>query len=55
MKLEQIKQAAVIPVLCAEKTWGSAGIAPPFLASALDGGDYPISLPSCFTLKTIAV
>jgi hypothetical protein len=30
------------------KTWGSGGIAPPFLTSALDGGEWSASRPCCF-------
>jgi hypothetical protein len=35
------------------KTWGSGGVAPQFLASALDEGEWSASLPSCFTLGEI--
>jgi hypothetical protein len=31
------------------KTWGSGGIAPPFLTSALDGGVWSASGPCSFT------
>jgi hypothetical protein len=31
------------------KTWGSGGIAPPFLTSALDGGEWSASRPYRFT------
>jgi hypothetical protein len=31
------------------KTWGSAGIAPPFLTSAVDGDKWSASRPSLFT------
>jgi hypothetical protein len=31
------------------KTWGSGGIAPPFLTSALDGGDWSASRLGRFT------
>jgi hypothetical protein len=31
------------------ETWGSGGIAPPFLASALDGGEWSASLLGRFT------
>jgi hypothetical protein len=31
------------------KTWGSEGIAEPFLTSALDGGEWPASRPDRFT------
>jgi hypothetical protein len=31
------------------KTWGSRGIAPPFLTSALDGGEWSASLPCRLT------
>jgi hypothetical protein len=31
------------------KMYGSEGIAPPFLTSALDGGEWSISSPGCFT------
>jgi hypothetical protein len=30
-------------------TWGSGGIAPPFLTSALDEGEWLASCPDCFT------
>jgi hypothetical protein len=32
-----------------EDIWGSGGIAPPFLASALDGGEWLASRPSRYT------
>jgi hypothetical protein len=32
-----------------EDTWGSGGIAPPFLTSALDGGGWSASRPCRFT------
>jgi hypothetical protein len=32
-----------------EDVWGSGGIAPPFLTSELDGGEWPASCPSRFT------
>jgi hypothetical protein len=35
--------------LCHEDVWGSGGIAPPFLTSALDGGERSASLPGRFT------
>jgi hypothetical protein len=31
------------------KTWGSGGIAPPFLTSALDGGEWSASRPGRYT------
>jgi hypothetical protein len=31
------------------KTWDSGGIAPPFLTSALDGGEWLASRPGSFT------
>jgi hypothetical protein len=34
------------------KTWGSEGIAPPFLTSALDGGEWLASSPCRFTPGT---
>jgi hypothetical protein len=34
------------------KTWGSGGIAPPFLTSALDGGEWSASRPCRFTPGT---
>jgi hypothetical protein len=34
---------------CHEDIWGSGGIAPPFLTSALDGGEWSTSHPCCFT------
>jgi hypothetical protein len=34
--------------LCHEDAWGTGGIAPPFLTSALDGGDWSASRPCCF-------
>jgi hypothetical protein len=33
------------------KTWGSGGIAPPFLTSALDGDEWSASRPGRFTLR----
>jgi hypothetical protein len=36
-------------MLCHEDMWGSGGIAPPFLASALDGGGWSASCPGLFT------
>jgi hypothetical protein len=36
------------------KTWGSGGIAPPFLTSALDGGEWPVSNPDRFTPRKMA-
>jgi hypothetical protein len=33
------------------ETWGSGGIAPPFLTSALDGGEWSASRPGRFTPK----
>jgi hypothetical protein len=35
--------------LCHEDIWGSGGIAPPFLTSALDGGEWSASRPCRFT------
>jgi hypothetical protein len=35
--------------LCHEDIWGSGGIAPPFFASALDGGEWSASRPCRFT------
>jgi hypothetical protein len=35
--------------LCREDIWGSGGIAPPFLNSALDGGEWSVSRSSRFT------
>jgi hypothetical protein len=35
--------------LCHEDTWGTGGIAPSFLTSALDGGEWSVSRPSRFT------
>jgi hypothetical protein len=32
-----------------EDVWGSGGTAPPFLTSALDGGEWPASRPGSFT------
>jgi hypothetical protein len=32
-----------------EDMWGSGGIAPPFLTSALDGGEWSASRPGTFT------
>jgi hypothetical protein len=34
-----------------EDVWGSGGIVPPFLTSALDGGEWPALLPCRFTLR----
>jgi hypothetical protein len=34
--------------------WGSGGIAPPFLTSALDGGEWSASRPGHFTPGEIA-
>jgi hypothetical protein len=43
----------VVPVFnyesCNEDIRGSAGIAPPFLSSALHGGEWSVSRPECFT------
>jgi hypothetical protein len=33
-------------------TWGSGGVAPPFLTSALDGGEWSASRLSDFTRHT---
>jgi hypothetical protein len=33
------------------KTWLSGDTAPPFLASALDVGEWSASRPGCFTLR----
>jgi hypothetical protein len=38
----------IVPVLCYEDTWGSGGVAPPFLASSLDGGEQSASRPFRF-------
>jgi hypothetical protein len=35
--------------LCHEDIWESGGIAPPFLTSALDGGEWSTSHPGHFT------
>jgi hypothetical protein len=35
-------------VLSHEDVWGSGGIAPPFLISALDGGEWSAWRPGCF-------
>jgi hypothetical protein len=35
--------------LCNENIWGSGGIAPPFLTSALDAGELSVSRPCRFT------
>jgi hypothetical protein len=37
------------PALCYENAWRSGGIAPPFLTSALDGGEWSASRPGHFT------
>jgi hypothetical protein len=37
-----------------EDLWGSGGIAPPFLISALDGGEWSASRPYHFTSGEIA-
>jgi hypothetical protein len=34
--------------LCHEDIWGSGGIAPPFLTSAIDGGEWSASRPCHF-------
>jgi hypothetical protein len=35
-----------------EDVWGSGDIAPPFLTSTLDGGEWSASRPDRFTTKT---
>jgi hypothetical protein len=37
---------------CHEDIWRSGDTAPPFLTSALDGGEWPVSCPSHFTPRT---
>jgi hypothetical protein len=37
------------------KTWGSGGVAPPFLTSELDGGEWSASSPGRFTPEKIAL
>jgi hypothetical protein len=41
--------------LCYEHIWGSGGIAPHFLTSALDGGELSASRPCRFTPREIAL
>jgi hypothetical protein len=42
-------------VVCHEDIWGSGGIAPSFLSSTLDGGEWSASCPVCFTARERAL
>jgi hypothetical protein len=49
----EVNIKGTVPVLnqlsTAMKTWGSGGIAPPFLTSGLGGGEWSTSRPGRFT------
>jgi hypothetical protein len=52
--VEPVNKVKIPPVLRHEDIWSNGGIAPPFLTSALDGGEWSASRPCCFTTGEIA-
>jgi hypothetical protein len=43
----KLSLCSISSALCHEDVWGSGGTAPPFLTSAVDGGERSASCPGC--------
>jgi hypothetical protein len=47
----KLSLSLISSALCREDVWGSGSIAPPFLTSAPDGGEWSVPRPGCFAYE----